>query len=42
MGTVLVSVVLLSLLGYILYLIVAFAERRLLTWHESRAGGATA
>jgi NitT/TauT family transport system permease protein len=36
-GIVLVSVILLSLIGYVLYLLLAVAERRLLGWHESRA-----
>lgn len=36
-GIVLVSVILLSLIGYLLYLLLAIAEKRLLGWHESRA-----
>lgn len=37
-GMVMVAVILLSLIGYLLYLLLAVAERRLLSWHESRAG----
>ena len=37
-GLVLVAVILLSLIGYALYLLLGIAERRLLGWHESRAG----
>ncbi|BCH21018.1 ABC transporter permease [Mesorhizobium sp. L-8-3] len=36
-GLVLVSVILLSLLGYALFLAVDYAERRMLRWHESAA-----
>lgn len=35
---VLVAVFLLSLIGYLLYVALAAAERRLLGWHESRTG----
>lgn len=35
---VLVAVLLLSLIGYLLYAALGLAERRLLGWHESRAG----
>ena len=37
-GLVLVAVILLSLIGYALYVLLGIAERRLLGWHESRAG----
>lgn len=36
-GLVLVAVILLSLVGYLLYLALEFAERRLLAWHDSQA-----
>ncbi|EKF43052.1 ABC transporter inner membrane protein [Nitratireductor indicus C115] len=35
-GLVLVAVILLSLVGYVLYLLLGIAERRMLSWHESR------
>lgn len=35
---VLIAVILLSLLGYLLYLAMVAAERRLLRWHDSQAG----
>ena len=39
---VLVAVILLSLIGYLLYVALGAAERRLLGWHESRASAAPA
>lgn len=36
-GLVLVAVILLSAIGYGLYLLIAVAEKRMLSWHESRA-----
>lgn len=37
-GLVLVSVMILALVGYLTYLAIAFAERRLIGWHESANG----